>query len=185
MWWGCIGDGAARDQCAAPIAAREHCQRARDGARDTAEILRRYSGGDTAEVLLRCARIHSRDLVREQVARRPQVVSKDKMFMVMDFMEHDLKGLMNAMTQPFTASEARGGCRRRPALGAAPTPRRGLAFALGKAIAARPHLRARVLPRALRADSWPQDLRTGLPFGMISTKLGCRSYTATSRRPTC
>jgi len=52
------------------------------------------------------------------------------MFMVMDFMEHDLKGLMNAMTQPFTASEARGGFRRRPALGAAPTPRRGLAFAL-------------------------------------------------------
>ena len=68
--------------------------------------------------MLRCARIHSRDLVRERVAWRPQVVSKDKMFMVMDFMEHDLKGLMNAMTQPFTASEARGGFRRRPALGA-------------------------------------------------------------------
>ena len=50
--------------------------------------------------MLRCARIHSRDLVREQVARRPQVVSKDKMFMVMDFMEHDLKGLMNAMKVP-------------------------------------------------------------------------------------
>ena len=80
--------------------------------------------------MLRCARIHSRDLVREQVARRPQVVSKDKMFMVMDFMEHDLKGLMNAMTQAFTASAARGGFRRMPALGAAPTPRRGLAFAL-------------------------------------------------------
>jgi len=29
------------------------------------------------------------------------------MFMVMDFMEHDLKGLMNAMTQPFTASEVK------------------------------------------------------------------------------
>ena len=64
--------------------------------------------------------------VREMVVGN----SMDKIFMVMDFMEHDLKGLMNAMTQPFTASEARGGFRRRPALGAAPTPRRGLAFAL-------------------------------------------------------
>jgi len=33
--------------------------------------------------------------------------SMDKIFMVMDFMEHDLKGLMNAMKAPFTASEVK------------------------------------------------------------------------------
>ncbi|KAL1514654.1 hypothetical protein AB1Y20_003744 [Prymnesium parvum] len=31
----------------------------------------------------------------------------DKIFMVMDFMEHDLKGLMNVMKEPFTASEVK------------------------------------------------------------------------------
>ena len=76
-------------------------------------------------VLLRLRHAHIVS-VREMVVGS----TMDKIFMVMDFMEHDLKGLMNAMTQPFTASEARGGFRRRPALGAAPTPRRGLAFAL-------------------------------------------------------
>jgi len=39
--------------------------------------------------------------VREMVVGN----TMDKIFMVMDFMEHDLKGLMMAMTQPFSASE--------------------------------------------------------------------------------
>jgi cell division cycle 2-like protein len=41
--------------------------------------------------------------VREMVVGN----SMDKIFMVMDFMEHDLKGLMNAMKVPFTASEVK------------------------------------------------------------------------------
>jgi len=41
--------------------------------------------------------------VREMVVGN----SMDKIFMVMDFMEHDLKGLMHAMKVPFTASEVK------------------------------------------------------------------------------
>lgn len=41
--------------------------------------------------------------VREMVVGN----SMDKIFMVMDFMEHDLKGLMHAMKQPFSASEVK------------------------------------------------------------------------------
>jgi len=41
--------------------------------------------------------------VREMVVGN----NHDKIFMVMDFMEHDLKGLMMTMKQPFTASEVK------------------------------------------------------------------------------
>jgi len=42
--------------------------------------------------------------------RRPQVVmgrSADSIYMVMEFVEHDLKGLAESMRQPFTTAEAR------------------------------------------------------------------------------
>ena len=40
----------------------------------------------------------------------------DSIFMVMEYMEHDLKGLSENMRQPFTTAEVRGQGRQKPCL---------------------------------------------------------------------